>query len=97
MHNKDKTCFDDQCRHAFDLKQEANLRRTCDHSWVNWEEFVYCQVRANEIYTEVKCQFSDRNRDVRMLAQSTHKWWSAVFGYRLLLTLIVGGGWWTGA
>ena len=39
---KDKPFFDDQCRHAFDLKQEADLRWTSDHSWVNWEEFVQC-------------------------------------------------------
>ena len=26
VHNKDKPWFDDQCRHAFGLKQEAHLR-----------------------------------------------------------------------
>ena len=30
MHNKDKPWFDDQCRHAFGLKQEAHLRWTRD-------------------------------------------------------------------
>ena len=40
--NKDKPWFDDQCRHAFDLKQEAHLRWTRDCSRVNWEEFVRC-------------------------------------------------------
>ena len=42
VHNKDKPWFDDQCRRAFDLKQEAHLRWTCDCSRVNWEEFVRC-------------------------------------------------------
>ena len=41
-------------------------------------------MRANETYSEAKRQFSDRNRDVLMNVQSTHKWWStlisAVFG-----------------
>ena len=32
----------------FGLKQEAHLRWTCDRFLVNWEEFVRCQVRANE-------------------------------------------------
>ena len=36
--NKDKPWFDDQCRHAFGLKQEAHLRWTRDHSRVNWEK-----------------------------------------------------------
>ena len=40
--------------------------------------------RANETYSGVKRQFSDRNRDVLMNVQSHHKWWStiksAVFG-----------------
>ena len=68
LRNNDKPWFDDQCRHDFGLKQEAHLRWTCDHSLVNWEEFVGCQVRANETYSEAKCQFSARNRDVLMNA-----------------------------
>ena len=66
VRNKGKPWFDDQCRHAFLLKQEAHLRWTRDRSRVNWEEFVHCQVRANETYSEAKRQFSDTNRDVLM-------------------------------
>ena len=84
MHNKDKPWFDDQCRHAFGLKQEAYLWWTRDCSRVNWEEFLRCQVRANGTYSEAKHQFSARNRDVLMNVESPHKWWStlksAVFG-----------------
>ena len=58
--------YDDQCRHAFGLKQKAHLLWTCDQSRVKWEEFVCCQMRANETYSEAKCQFSDINRDVLM-------------------------------
>ena len=72
MRNKDKPWFDDQCRHALALKKEAHLRWTLDRSRVNWEEFVRCQVRANEIYSEANRQFSERNRDVLMNAQSPH-------------------------
>ena len=43
VHNKDKPSFDDQCRRAFDLKQEAHLRWARDRSRVNWEEFVRCK------------------------------------------------------
>ena len=50
VHNNDKLWFDDQCSHAFGLKQEAHLRWTRDRSRVDWEEFVRCQVRANETY-----------------------------------------------
>ena len=32
VRNKDKPWFDDQCRRAFGLKQEAHLRWTRDHS-----------------------------------------------------------------
>ena len=56
--NKDKPWFDDLCRRAFDLKQEAHLRWTRDRSRANWKEFVHCQVRANEAYSEAKHQFS---------------------------------------
>ena len=41
VHKKDKPCFEDECRHAFGLKQEAHLWWTCDRSRVNWEEFVH--------------------------------------------------------
>ena len=96
--NKDKPWFDDQCRHTIGLRQEAHLWWTCDRSLVNWEEFVRCQVRADETYSEVKRQFSERNRDVPMNVQSPHKWWStlksAVFGSSSKLNPLVseGGG-----
>ena len=96
MRDKDKHWFDDQCRHAFCLKQEAHLRWTRDRCRVNWEEFVRYQVRANESYSEVKRQFSDRNRDVLMNFQSLHKWWStlksAVLGSISLPPLVSEGG-----
>ena len=92
---KDKPWYDYQCRHAFGLKQEAHLRWTRDRSRVNRQEFVHCQVRANETYSEAKRQFSARNRDVLMNAQSPHKWWStlmsAVFGLSSSRPTLVGG------
>ena len=78
VRNKDKLWFNDKCRHAFDLKQGTHLWWTCDRSWVNWEEFVCYQVRANETYSEAKHQFGDSNRDVLMNVQSPHKWWSTL-------------------
>ena len=94
--NEDKPWFDDQCRHSFGLNQEAHLRWTRDRFRVNWEEFVPCQVRADETYSEAKRQFSARNLDVLMNAQSPHKWWStlksAVFCLSLSLPPLVGGG-----
>ena len=98
MRNKDKPWFDAQRRHAFGLKQEAHLRWTRNHFRVNWDEFVRCQVRANETYSEAKHQFSDRSRDVLMNVQSPHKWWStlksALFCSSSLLPPLVseGGG-----
>ena len=98
VRNKDKPWFDDQCRHAFGHKQWAHLQFTRDRSRVNWEEFVRCQVRANETYSEAKRQFSDRNMDVLMNVPSPHKWWStlksAVFGSSSSLPPLVseGGG-----
>ena len=94
--NKDKAWFDNQCRRASDLKQEAHLRWTRDHSRVNWEEFVRCQVRANETYSEAKDQFSVRNIDVPMNVQSPHKLRStrksSVFSSSSSLPLLVGSG-----
>ena len=94
--NKDKPWFDDQCRRAFDLKQKAHLRWTRGSSRVNWEEFVRCQVRANETYSEAKHQFSVRNIDVLMNVQSPQKWWSTlkstVFGSSSPLLPLVGPG-----
>ena len=96
MRNKDMTWFEDQCRHAFGLKQEAHLRWTRDRYRVNWEEFVHSQVRANKTNSEAKRQFIDRNRDVLMDVHSPHKWWStlksAVFGLSSLLPPLVSEG-----
>ena len=53
-------------------------------------------MRANEACSEAKRQFSARNRDVLMNAQSPHKWWStlksAVFGLSSSLPPLVGEG-----
>ena len=46
VYNMDKQWFDDHCRHAVGLEQEAHVRWTHDHSRVNREEFVSCQVRV---------------------------------------------------
>ena len=96
VRNEDKPWFDDLCRRAFDLKQEAHLRWERDRSRVNWEKFVCCQVRANETYSEAKHQFSVRNIDVLMNVQSPHKWWStlksAVFRSSSSLPPLVGPG-----
>ena len=80
VRNKDKPWFHDQCRHALSLKQEAHLRWTRNRYRVNWEEFVHCQVRANETYSEAKRQFSARNRDVLVNAQFPRKWCSTLKG-----------------
>ena len=48
VRNKDKPRFQDQCRHASGLKQEAHILWTRDRSRVNWEEFIQRQVGANE-------------------------------------------------
>ena len=96
LHNKDKPRFDDQCRYAFGLKQDSHLRWTCDRTWINWEEFVRCQVRVNKTYSEAMRQFSARNGDVLLNAQSLHKCWStiksAVFGLSSSLPPLVGEG-----
>ena len=64
VRNKDKPGLDDQCRHAFGLKQGSHLKWTRDCYWDNYDESVLGQVRANETYSEAKRQFSARNSDV---------------------------------
>ena len=70
VRNNDKPWFDDQCRHALCLTQEAHLRWTRDWYRVNWKEFFCCQVRANETYSEATRQFGDRKRAVLVNIQS---------------------------
>ena len=76
--------FNDDCRLAFDIKQEAHLRWTRNRSRVNWDEFVHYQRRANAVYAEAMRQFSVGSRDVLMNAQCPQKWCStlksSVFG-----------------
>ena len=73
VRNKDKLWFDDDCRLAFDIKQGAHLRWTRDRSRLNWDEFVRCQRRDNDVYDEAMLQFSVRSRDVLMNSQCPHK------------------------
>ena len=76
VRNKDKHCFYEDCRQAFHFKQKVNLRCTRDCSRVNWNVYVLCKVRANEIYAEAGRQFSARRRDALRNAQCPHRWWS---------------------
>ena len=78
MRSKDKPWFNDDCRRAFDLKQEAHLRSTPDRSQVNLDECVHYQRRANAVYAEAMRQFSVRSQDVLMNAKCPHKWWSTL-------------------
>ena len=50
VRNKDKPCFNDDCRFAFGIKQGVHLRWTRDRSRVNWGGFVHYQRRANAVY-----------------------------------------------
>ena len=62
VHNKDKPWFDDQCRHAFGLKQEAHLRwRVIAHwltgkslSTVKWELMKPTQRPSISLVTETE-------------------------------------------
>ena len=58
-------------------------------------EFVCCQVIADKTYSEAKCQFSVKNKDVLINTQYPNKWWStlkfAVFSLSLSLPPLVGG------
>ena len=78
MRNRDKA-------YVFGFQQDSHPLWTRDRSWVNWEEFVRFQVRANETYSEAKRQLvTVTARDVLMNVHSPNKWWStlnsAVFG-----------------
>ena len=83
VRNKDKPWFEEQFS-DFYLKQEAHLRWTRNRSWVNLEQSVRCQIRANQTYSEAKGFFSVRTRGVLTNAQSPHKWWST------LMTVLFG-------
>ena len=101
VRNKDKPWFNDDCRRAFYLKQEAHLRWTVIAFPVNWDEFVHYQRRANAVYAEAMRQFSARSRDVLMNAQCPHKWLStlksAVFGkFGFISSSSYWGRWWSG-
>ena len=94
--NKDKLWFDDQCRHAFGIEQEAHLGWIRDRSRINWEEYVRCQVRANGTYSEAKRQFRVRKKVYSYERPFPHQWWStlksAVFGLSSSSPHLGGGG-----
>ena len=96
VRNKDKPWFDDQCRHAFSLKQEAHRWWTRDRSRVNWEEFVICQLRANETTRRASISLVLETWLFLLMPRLIVKWWSilksALFGFSSSLLPHVGGG-----
>jgi len=96
LRNSDKVWFNDDCRLAFDRKQEAYRHWTRERSVPNWERLKTCQRLANEVYETAERQFRDDCKDVLSNAQSSHKWWStlksAVFGTNSSLPPLIGDG-----
>ena len=74
MREKDKPFYDD-CRGAFDLKQEADLRWSPDRSQITKDEFVHNLQKANLVNTKAGCQFSARDTDLLLNDQCPHKLW----------------------
>ena len=54
VRNKEKSWFINDCRCAFDHRQETHLRWTRDHSRVNRDKFVHYQRMTNVVYAEAE-------------------------------------------
>ena len=96
MRSQDKPWFDDSCRRAYQLKQEAyrSWRRSLLHH--DYQRFLELRRQSKEIYATAEQDHRARARETMLSTNNSHKWWStlksAVFGARSSIPPLVGNG-----
>jgi len=96
VRSQDKPWFDDSCRRAYQLKQEAyrNWRRGMLHR--DYLVFVELRRRAKEVYAVAEQEYRARARETLQMTTNSHKWWStlksSVFGARSSIPPLIGDG-----
>ena len=68
--------FDDECRRAFDDKQEAYHVWLRDRTPVNWQNFRHRQQEAKTVYDLAEQRYFDAAKAKLAGATSSHKWWA---------------------
>ena len=96
VRSQDKPWFDDSCRRAYQLKQEAykRWRRSMLHH--DFQMFVESRRRAKEVYVVAEQEHRARARETLQMTTNSHKWWStlksSVFGARSSIPPLIGDG-----
>ena len=92
----DQPWFSDDCRLAFDEKQEAYRIWLRERSPDNWHQFRNRQMLAKRVYAEAERQFHAEARDRLNSATSAHRWWKvlkeSVLGVECSLPPLIGPG-----
>ena len=75
---KDKSWFNDDCRHAYHLKHEAyNLWRR-NQSHFTWQNYVTLRAEAQTIYAQAEKVYNDGLKNVLSETHDAHKYWSTI-------------------
>ena len=96
VRSRDKPWFDDSCRRAYQLKQEAYKRWRRSQLHNDYLTFVDLRRQALVIYDIAERDHRARARETMLMTNNSHKWWStlksAVFGARSTIPPLVGNG-----
>ena len=96
VRSEDKPWFDDSCRRAYLLKQEAYNRWRRSSLEHDFQMFVELRKRANETYAVPEQEHRERAHKTLLQTNNSQKWWStlkdAVFGARSSIPPLVGNG-----
>ena len=75
---KDKSWFNEDCRHAYHLKHEAyNLWRQ-NQSHFTWQNYVTLRGEAQAIYAQAEKTYNDGIKNVLLGTHDAHKYWSTI-------------------
>ena len=96
VRSRDKPWFDDSCRRAYQLKQEAYKRWRRSQLHQDYQTFVNLRRHAMVIYDVAERDHRARARETLLSTDNSHKWWStlksSVFGARSAVPPLVGNG-----
>ena len=82
--NRDKAWFNDECKRAYQEKQEAYHLWRRNRSELTWDNYIRLQAVAQRVYASAEKEYNDNIKDDLLGTSQPNKWWStlksALFG-----------------
>ena len=91
--NKDKAWFNDECKRAYQEKQEAYHLWRSNSTNYTWDNYIRLKAVAQAVYASAEKEYNDSLKDNLLGATQSNKWWStlksALFGVDMTIPALL--------